>query len=144
MTTIFAPPSNANKWQMGFNSAFKGLNTIIVVTWIKQYRHLEVVLSTDLRFHTNNFVLNIYVRRENRRWKGVETPYCKNVSSNEIISHLNKTCHGIKSFFSVRPVHFWAGRSKTTLLNLTASEIPRTAHSWRKRCVHSLFCISTH
>ena len=26
MTTIVAPPSNASKWQMGFNSAFKGLN----------------------------------------------------------------------------------------------------------------------
>ena len=25
-TTIVAPPSNARKWQMGFNSAFKGLN----------------------------------------------------------------------------------------------------------------------
>jgi len=25
-TTVVAPPSNANKWQMGFNSAFKGLN----------------------------------------------------------------------------------------------------------------------
>src|SRR5215469_11723837 len=24
MTTIFAPPSNASKWQMEFNSAFKG------------------------------------------------------------------------------------------------------------------------
>jgi len=24
-TTIGAPPSNASKWQMGFNSAFKGL-----------------------------------------------------------------------------------------------------------------------
>jgi len=24
-TTIVAPPSNARKWQMGFNSAFKGL-----------------------------------------------------------------------------------------------------------------------
>ena len=27
-TTIVAPPSNASKWQMGFNSAFKGLNTL--------------------------------------------------------------------------------------------------------------------
>ena len=26
MTTIVAPPSNASKWQMGFNLAFKGLN----------------------------------------------------------------------------------------------------------------------
>jgi len=25
MTTIVAPPSNASKWQMGYNSAFKGL-----------------------------------------------------------------------------------------------------------------------
>ena len=25
-TTIVAPPSNASKWQMGFNSALKGLN----------------------------------------------------------------------------------------------------------------------
>jgi hypothetical protein len=25
-STIVAPPSNASKWQMGFNSAFKGLN----------------------------------------------------------------------------------------------------------------------
>ena len=24
-TTIVAPPSNASEWQMGFNSAFKGL-----------------------------------------------------------------------------------------------------------------------
>ena len=24
-TTTVAPPSNASKWQMGFNSAFKGL-----------------------------------------------------------------------------------------------------------------------
>jgi len=29
-TTIVAPPSNASKWQTGFNSAFKGLNTLIV------------------------------------------------------------------------------------------------------------------
>jgi len=25
-TTIVVPPSNASKWQIGFNSAFKGLN----------------------------------------------------------------------------------------------------------------------
>ena len=27
-TTIVAPPSNASKWQMGFNSAFKGLKLV--------------------------------------------------------------------------------------------------------------------
>jgi hypothetical protein len=29
-TTIVAPPSNASKWQMGFNSAFKGLTEFII------------------------------------------------------------------------------------------------------------------
>jgi hypothetical protein len=28
-TTTVAPPSNVSKWQMGFNSAFKGLNDLI-------------------------------------------------------------------------------------------------------------------
>jgi hypothetical protein len=28
-TTIVAPPSNASKWQVGFNSAFKGLNFLV-------------------------------------------------------------------------------------------------------------------
>ena len=27
-TTIVAPPSNASKWQMGFNSEFKGLSDL--------------------------------------------------------------------------------------------------------------------
>ena len=31
-TTIVAPPSNASKWQIGFNSAFKGLKQRIVYT----------------------------------------------------------------------------------------------------------------
>jgi hypothetical protein len=31
MSTIVAPPSNASKWQMGFNSAFKGL--ISMCSW---------------------------------------------------------------------------------------------------------------
>jgi hypothetical protein len=42
MTTIVAPPSNASKWQMGFNSAFKGL---------KDARHLnphQEVLGSNL------------------------------------------------------------------------------------------------
>jgi hypothetical protein len=30
-TTIVAPPSTASKWQMGFNSAFKGLKGLLDV-----------------------------------------------------------------------------------------------------------------
>jgi len=34
-TTIVAPPSNGSKWQMGFNSAFKGLSGFIPASyWI--------------------------------------------------------------------------------------------------------------
>jgi hypothetical protein len=31
MSTIVALPSNASKWQMGFNSAFKGLNHFLLL-----------------------------------------------------------------------------------------------------------------
>jgi hypothetical protein len=31
-TTIVAPPTNVSKWQMGFNSAFKGLNCSLIET----------------------------------------------------------------------------------------------------------------
>ena len=34
-TTIVAPPSNASKWQMGFNSAFKGLRELFLKCQIK-------------------------------------------------------------------------------------------------------------
>ena len=30
-TTIVAPPSNASEWQMGFNSAFKGIILFVVM-----------------------------------------------------------------------------------------------------------------
>jgi hypothetical protein len=41
-TTIVAPPSNASKWQMGFNSAFKGLKIIyiLLVVVTKQLVHV--------------------------------------------------------------------------------------------------------
>ena len=34
-TTIVAPPSNASKWQMGFNSAFKGLRAFVAYDRVK-------------------------------------------------------------------------------------------------------------
>jgi len=33
-TTIVAPASNASKWQMGFNSAFKGLIIIQLLSYM--------------------------------------------------------------------------------------------------------------
>ena len=42
-TTIVAPPSNASKWQMGFNSAFKGLKSRLSL------RHVSVHIGTIIR-----------------------------------------------------------------------------------------------
>jgi len=36
-TTIVAHPSNASKWQMGFNSAFKGLRVHYLLTYLFTY-----------------------------------------------------------------------------------------------------------
>ena len=44
-TTIVAPASNARKWQMGFNSAFKG---IIHVTWSEKYQTKLNLLTTTI------------------------------------------------------------------------------------------------
>jgi len=37
-TTIVAPPSKASKWQMGFNSSFKGLRGV-------KFRHIDFMNS---------------------------------------------------------------------------------------------------
>jgi hypothetical protein len=34
MTTVVAPPSNAIKWQMGFNPAFEGLICRVLVSFV--------------------------------------------------------------------------------------------------------------
>jgi hypothetical protein len=36
-TTIVAPPSNASKWQIGINSAFKGLKTPLMSAGIIKF-----------------------------------------------------------------------------------------------------------
>ena len=48
-TTIVAPPCNANKWQMGFNSAFKGLKT----NHLMLYRETIAVCSQSHTEHIN-------------------------------------------------------------------------------------------
>jgi hypothetical protein len=41
-TTIVAPPSNASKWQMGFNSAFKGLNAFVCSAIFGRVCHCKI------------------------------------------------------------------------------------------------------
>ena len=49
-TTIVAPPSNANKWQMGFHSAFKGLISLP-----------EVGVFFFIIFRCRYLYLNLYI-----------------------------------------------------------------------------------
>ena len=46
-TTIVATPSNASKWQMGFNSVFKGLNKKWAIT-TKGVMRLEQRVRTGM------------------------------------------------------------------------------------------------
>jgi len=69
MTTIFAPPGKANKWQMGFNSAFKGLIDLRNKAVTIQKRRLGRLSSSTMYFllglyHTlvfacKNFVIQL-------------------------------------------------------------------------------------
>ena len=60
MTTIVAPPSNASKWQMGFNSTFKGLSqnlpSVLFLSGFttKPYRHFYSfhTFQNPLKQHT--------------------------------------------------------------------------------------------
>jgi hypothetical protein len=49
-TTIAAPPSNASKWQVGFNSAFKGLNN----PKYEQFLPTDIYLFTIFSEQTSN------------------------------------------------------------------------------------------
>ena len=48
--TIWRAPTNASKWRMGFNSAFKGLNSLAVFVFqisdTKDLRNVEKIAGT--------------------------------------------------------------------------------------------------
>ena len=58
-TTIVAPPSNASKWQMGFNSAFKGLNWLMFYSVQRFFvsQMFEISVTTNKPAQLNNFRL---------------------------------------------------------------------------------------
>jgi len=64
-TTIVAPPSNASKWQTGFNSVFKGLNTEL---------HFSVGIQTQRKPHNTGYEP---VRKATVAWTTRITSYCQ-------------------------------------------------------------------
>jgi hypothetical protein len=66
-TTIVAPPSNASKWQMGFNSAFKGLKVLSVK---QAERNCSVTYRHRIDDHPNRLAKSLFQRTTyNRRLK---------------------------------------------------------------------------
>ena len=47
-TTIVAPPSNASKWQMGFNLAFKGLKYFVSFAGYNYVDQIKAVMLMAL------------------------------------------------------------------------------------------------
>ena len=65
-TTIVAPPSNVSKWQMGFNSAFKGLS----------YVNLNLLTTTIVAPPSN---VSKWQMGFNSAFKGLKQLYCATV-----------------------------------------------------------------
>jgi hypothetical protein len=62
-TTIVAPPSNASKWQMGFNSVFKGLK--LKAKFVVKYTSKKLHLLIKFTFpHMNRFTISPTVSQQ--------------------------------------------------------------------------------
>ena len=61
-TTIVAPPSNASKWQMAFNSAFKGLTIMFCAQHVSFYLHYCYASSSqenDIKINNTKVFENV-------------------------------------------------------------------------------------
>ena len=72
-TTIFAPPSNASKWQMGFKSAFKGLTLYFVK--VTELLKLQLTKIGGLKFSRQHFNLPISLSSKFNNF--INLPKCK-------------------------------------------------------------------
>jgi hypothetical protein len=54
-TTIVAPPSKASKWQVGFNSAFKGLIVVPTTQFISSFSHITLREGTEKSRYKSNY-----------------------------------------------------------------------------------------
>jgi hypothetical protein len=61
-TTIVAPPSNASKWQVGFNSAFKGL--MVISEQLVQYSGLIYCCVFKTQEYSVHYVYGLHNRSE--------------------------------------------------------------------------------
>jgi hypothetical protein len=64
-------PNNINKWQMGFNSAFKGLNTTSLVARVeRQLEDLESLVVDKLLFAARIFLSSSKGQERECTYKG--------------------------------------------------------------------------
>ena len=92
-TTIVAPPSNASKWQMGFNSVFKGL---IISLYNYIWKHSNcLTTAVDLLNKTNKRTKLIFTG--NGKWLFVIGRWSIALKKNFRITVYN--CHCISNYF---------------------------------------------
>ena len=73
-TTIVAPPSNASKWQMGFNSAFKGCMKNQQIHHVTRHNTpIHNILSTAPQLNISQKALEILPENGNVMPKYAET-----------------------------------------------------------------------
>jgi len=60
LTTIFAPPSNASKWQKGFNSAFKGLKNEFRVYQTDRIQNFQT--RSGIQIASIEWILGLFLR----------------------------------------------------------------------------------
>ena len=101
-TTIVAPPCNASKWQMGFNSAFKGLKLswtfILTIKFslfanVSSYRHQNTYkIQSLLKNHAKFHCYRIIIISMEYHWMDYSVP-----QKNKMFSDITKisTCQGL-------------------------------------------------
>ena len=80
-TTIVAPPSNASKWQMGFNSAFKGLMYNFLYS-------LTICLLHYYPRHVSSINMSIFRRKNSIHTESGIFALCKRLPSTLVESGL--------------------------------------------------------
>ena len=70
--TIWPAPTNASKWRMGFNSAFKGSITHTVAFWLRATCNLGI-LNRKTEYHCTHILIYTVSQRVSAKYKSSRT-----------------------------------------------------------------------
>ena len=101
-TTIVAPPSNASKWQIGFNSVFKGLNRMTCTCNLCSYvyKTKKFVLLTNNLFYSSVIWISAFGETVNKQAHELIYEACPESNDTKVLNMYN-----IFNLQNVLPVH---------------------------------------